>query len=87
MNFLALYDRPDASEAERRAARIARTWCSILQADYNITGIVRRLMDELNHPPEDPVAGGWSELQAHFTAWAVAEEWWSPKLDDQPARE
>lgn len=79
MAFLAAYEGEDRHEADRRLARIARGWLSILRVRGPVMGIVDRLMDELYEEPAADVGCGWEDLRRKFTAWALAEEWIDPQ--------
>lgn len=86
IEFIAAYDTAEAGEYEQHIVRIARTWLSIMKAKHSVQGIVNRIMDEFDQPVPDGYGGGWQDLKARFTEWAIAEEWYDPN-EPRDARE
>lgn len=78
MAFIAAYDRPDAGDDERRVARIARIWLSLLGMRQSVQGLVDTVVEELFHSHHRDGGCGWEDLQRKFARWAVAEEWLDP---------
>ncbi len=78
MAFLAAYERPDGDDEDRRVARLARTWLSLLGARHAVQSLVDTVIEEL-FDPQGPAGGcGWEDLRRKFTQWAVATEWIDP---------
>ena len=78
LGFLAAYDTPGADAGDRQLVRIARTWLSIIDANYPVQRIVDGIMDEFESADPDQHGCGWQDLRKKFTAWAVREEWIPP---------
>ena len=77
MEFIAAYDRPDGGEEERRVARLARTWHSIIGSQQPVQGIVSVLLEEF-YDARASGGCGWEDLRRAFTQWATDEEWLDP---------
>jgi hypothetical protein len=77
MAFLAAYDGQTGDD-ERRVARIARTWLSLLRTRQSVQRMVNDLVEEFYDPDTPPGGCGWEDLRAKFTQWALAEEWLNP---------
>lgn len=77
MEFIAAYDRPDGGEEDRRVARLARTWHSIIGSRQPVQGLVSVLLEEF-YDARASGGCGWDDLRRAFTQWATDEEWLSP---------
>ena len=77
MAFLAAYADRDGDD-ERRIARIARTWLSLLIARQSVQRMVDDLIEEFYNSGDTGGGCGWDDLRRKFTQWAVAEEWLDP---------
>ena len=83
MALIATYDTSDAGKYEREVVRLARRWLRIMRSRQTTQGVVNKLLEQLEEPPED-CGIGWDVLRGYVIEWALAEEW----LDDaDPARQ
>ncbi|MCE9612762.1 MAG: hypothetical protein K8T26_00710 [Lentisphaerae bacterium] len=74
MNFLAAYDSLTGDD-ERRIARMARTWLSLLRTRQSVQRMVDDMIEEFYDPATSAGGCGWEDLRLKFTQWAIAEDW------------
>ena len=83
MEFIAAHERPDPDAYDREVARLARKWLRIMTSTCTTQGVVNRLLEELDVPPEGSGCS-WADLRQAILDWATAEQWLEPTAQTPP---
>lgn len=74
MAVIATYEVADAGVYEREMVRLARRWLYVMRSRHTTQGMIDKLIEEFDLPPDD-CGAGWDVLRGHVIEWATAEDW------------